>query len=235
MRLLVGLGNPGHKYERTRHNVGFRIAAEAGRKLGIALDQERWDAVVGTGRARGEHLAIVLPQTFMNASGEAVAKAARFWKVDPSAIVVAHDELDLPFGRLQIKVGGGAAGHNGLRSLHQHLGDGYLRVRFGIGKAPPLWEGADWVLAKFTPGEEAQMGELLPRAAEAAMAALLEGPAAAMNKFNRIPKTAERADDGSRGSPAGRSGLGPRRAERESAEHPTPRGGTGGGRSRLPD
>ncbi|TMA20318.1 MAG: aminoacyl-tRNA hydrolase [Deltaproteobacteria bacterium] len=221
MRLLVGLGNPGHKYERTRHNVGFRIAAEAARKLGIALDQERWDAVLGTGRARSEHLAVVLPQTFMNASGESVAKAARFWKTDPSAIVVAHDELDLPFGRIQVKVGGGAAGHNGLRSLHQHLGDGYLRVRFGIGKAPPLWEGADWVLAKFTPEEETQLGELVPQAAEAAVAALLEGPGAAMNKFNRRPAGAdeapERADDGSRGSPA------------------AARGGTGGGRSRPPD
>jgi peptidyl-tRNA hydrolase, PTH1 family len=217
VRLLVGLGNPGPKYERTRHNVGFRIASEAARKLGISLDQERWDAVLGTGRARGEHLAIVLPQTFMNASGEAVAKAARFWKIDPTAIVVAHDELDFAFGRIQVKVGGGAAGHNGLRSLHQHLGDGYLRVRFGIGKAPPPWEGADWVLAKFTPDEEAQLGELVPQAADAAVAALLEGPGAAMNKFNRIPKPAERADDGSRGSPA------------------AARGGTGGGRSRPPD
>jgi PTH1 family peptidyl-tRNA hydrolase len=193
VRLLAGLGNPGHKYERTRHNVGFRIAAEAARKLGVALDQERWDALVGTGRSRGEHFAIVLPQTFMNASGEPVAKAARFWKVDPSGIVVAHDELDLPFGRIQVKVGGGAAGHNGLRSLHQHLGDGYLRVRFGIGKAPPLWEGADWVLAKFTPDEEAQLDELVPQAADAAVAALLEGPGAAMNKFNRRAKTEERA------------------------------------------
>jgi len=217
VRLLVGLGNPGPKYERTRHNVGFRIASEAARKLGISLDQERWDAVLGTGRARGEHLAIVLPQTFMNASGEAVAKAARFWKIDPAAIVVAHDELDFAFGRIQVKVGGGAAGHNGLRSLHQHLGDGYLRVRFGIGKAPPPWEGADWVLAKFTPDEESQLGELVPQAADAAVAALLEGPGAAMNKFNRIPKTAERADDGPRGSPA------------------AVRGGTGGGRSRPPD
>jgi len=190
VRLLAGLGNPGHKYERTRHNVGFRIAAEAARKLGVSLDQERWDAVVGTGRAKGEHVAIVLPQTFMNASGEAVAKAARFWKVDPAAIVVAHDELDLPFGRIQVKVGGGAAGHNGLRSLHQHVGENYLRVRFGIGKAPPLWEGADWVLAKFTPEEETQLDELVPQAADAAVAALLEGPGAAMNKFNRRPKAA---------------------------------------------
>ncbi|HZX65361.1 MAG: aminoacyl-tRNA hydrolase [Myxococcales bacterium] len=190
MRLLVGLGNPGPKYERTRHNVGFRIAVEAARKLGVSLDQERYDAVVGTGRVRGETIGILLPQTYMNASGESVSKAARFWKVDPAEIVVAHDELDFAFGRLQVKVGGGAAGHNGLRSLHQHLGDAYLRVRFGIGKAPPPWEGADWVLAKFTPDEEAQLAELVPEAADAAVTALLEGPGAAMNKFNRRPKQA---------------------------------------------
>jgi PTH1 family peptidyl-tRNA hydrolase len=188
VRLLVGLGNPGHKYERTRHNVGFRIAAEAARKLGVALDQDRFDSLLGTGRVRGEPVGILLPQTYMNASGEAVAKAARFWKVAPSEIVVAHDELDLEFGRLQVKVGGGAAGHNGLRSLHQHVGQGYLRVRFGIGKAPPPWEGADWVLAKFTPEEEIQLDGLVPGAADAAVAALLEGPGAAMNKFNRRPK-----------------------------------------------
>jgi PTH1 family peptidyl-tRNA hydrolase len=191
VRLLVGLGNPGAKYERTRHNVGFHIATEAARKLGVALDQERYDAVLGVGRVRGEPIGIVLPQTYMNASGESVAKAARFWKVGPAEIVVAHDELDFPFGRLQIKVGGGAAGHNGLRSLHQHLGDAYLRVRFGIGKAPPPWEGADWVLAKFTPEEEAQLVDLVPQAADAAVTALLEGPGAAMNKFNRRPKPAE--------------------------------------------
>ena len=188
MRLLVGLGNPGHKYERTRHNVGFRIASEAARKLGVSLDQERFDSVLGMGRVRGEPVGIVLPQTYMNASGEAVAKAARFWKVVPSDIVVAHDELDLEFGRLQIKVGGGAAGHNGLRSLHQHVGEGYLRVRFGIGKAPAPWEGADWVLAKFTVEEEGHLEELVPQAADAAVAALLDGPGAAMNKFNRRPK-----------------------------------------------
>jgi PTH1 family peptidyl-tRNA hydrolase len=188
VRLLVGLGNPGHKYQRTRHNVGFRIAEEAARKLGVAFDQDRYDAVLGTGRVRGEPIAVLLPQTFMNASGESVAKAARFWKVDPSEIVVAHDELDLPFGRLQVKKGGGAAGHNGLRSLHQHLGEDFLRVRFGIGKAPPLWEGADWVLAKFTAEEEQGLETLLGQAADAAVTALVEGPGPAMNRFNRRPK-----------------------------------------------
>ena len=107
MRLLVGLGNPGTKYERTRHNVGFRIAREAAEKLGIALDQNRWHALLGTGRVKGEQIAVMLPQTYMNASGESVGHAVRFWKVEPGALVVAHDELDLELGRIQVKLGGG--------------------------------------------------------------------------------------------------------------------------------
>jgi peptidyl-tRNA hydrolase, PTH1 family len=198
VRLLVGLGNPGAKYERSRHNVGFRVAEEAARKLGLALDQERFQGLLGTGRVRGEQIAILLPQTFMNGSGESVGAAARFWKVPPAEVVVVHDELDLPFGRLQVKQGGGDAGHNGLRSLRQHLGADFLRVRVGIGKAPPQWEGADWVLARFAPEEEAALRELIPQAADAAATALLEGAAAAMNKFNRrekAPSEAKQSDE----------------------------------------
>src|SRR5207253_1531728 len=105
--------------------------------------------------------------------------------------VVVHDELDLPFGRLQVKQGGGDAGHNGLRSLRQHLGPDFLRIRVGIGKAPPQWEGADWVLARFTPEEETALAELVPQAADAAVTALVEGAVPAMNKFNRREKTSQ--------------------------------------------
>ena len=143
MRLLVGLGNPGAKYERTRHNLGFRIAQLAAEKLGMALDQTRWNAVLGTGRVRGEQIAIVLPQTFMNLSGDSVGHAARFWKVDPGDVVVAHDDLDLTLARIQVKVGGGDGGHNGLKSLREHVGTrDFVRVRFGVGRPPAQWEGA---------------------------------------------------------------------------------------------
>ena len=186
MRLLVGLGNPGPKYERTRHNVGFRVAEEAARKLGVALDQMRWNAVVGQGRAGGGPVSVLLPQTYMNASGESVGNAARFWKVEPGSLVVVHDDIDLEFGRCQIKQGGGEGGHNGLKSLRLHLGTpDFVRVRFGVGRPPPEWEGADWVLAKFSSAEEERLLELVPQAAEAAVAALLEGPLLAMNRFNR--------------------------------------------------
>jgi len=201
VRLLVGLGNPGPKYERTRHNIGFRVAEDAARKLGVLLDQTRWNAVLGQGRsgggrdveasgarpgANGTLVAVLLPQTYMNASGESVGHAARFWKVEAGEIVVVHDDMDLEFGRVQVKVGGGDGGHNGLRSLQQHLGTAdYARVRFGVGRPPPAWEGADWVLSKFSSAEEEQLKSIVPQAAEAAVAALVEGPLLAMNRFNR--------------------------------------------------
>lgn len=192
MRLLVGLGNPGPAYERTRHNAGFRVAEDAARKLGVPLDQTRWNAVLGQGRKGGEAVAILLPQTFMNLSGESVRQAARFWKVPPEALVAVHDDMDLEFGRIQVKEGGGDGGHNGLKSLTQHLGtSGYLRVRFGVGRPPPQWEGTDWVLGRFSTQEEAELGELLPLAADAALCALLEGAQPAMNRFNRRGKAAE--------------------------------------------
>ena len=182
MRLLVGLGNPGAKYERTRHNVGFRIAEEAARKLGVALGETRWNAILG----RAGDTAVLLPQSFMNLSGEPTGHAARFWKVAPADIAVVHDDMDLDFGRIQVKQGGGDGGHNGLRSLKQHLGTAeFVRVRFGVGRPPPQWEGADWVLGKFSPDEEAALRDLVPQAADAAVAAVLEGAIPAMNKHNR--------------------------------------------------
>ena len=182
MRLLVGLGNPGPKHQRTRHNVGFRIGEEAARKLDMDLGFEpRWNALVGKAR----DIAVVLPQTFMNVSGQAVSAAARFYKVEEGDVAVVHDEIDLEFGRIQVKRGGGDAGHNGLRSIREQLGGETIRVRFGVGRPPPQWEGADWVLAKFSSREEEELRELVPIAADAAIAALLEGPSVAANRYNR--------------------------------------------------
>lgn len=191
MRLLVGLGNPGPRYERTRHNIGFRVAEDAARKLGATLSMEsRWNALAGKAR----DVAVLLPQGFMNLSGESVGAAARFWKVPAGDIVVVHDEIDLEFGRIQVKQGGGDAGHNGLRSIRQHLGTGEtVRLRFGVGRPPPQWEGADWVLGRFSSEEEQALGALIPQAAEAAVAALLEGPLVAANRYNRRPQKEKEA------------------------------------------
>ncbi|GAC1608444.1 MAG: hypothetical protein NVS4B10_23740 [Myxococcales bacterium] len=132
---------------------------------------------------------MLLPQTFMNLSGESVGQAARFWKVEVGAIVVAHDELDLEFGRLQVKAGGGDGGHNGLKSLRQHLGGGdFLRVRVGVGRPPEQWDAADWVLSKFLPAEEKELEPLVGEAAQAALTAASEGAQVAMNRFNRKAK-----------------------------------------------
>jgi len=193
VRLLVGLGNPGPKYERTRHNIGFRVVEEAARKLGAELGAEsRWNALVG----KVKDAAVLLPQGYMNLSGESVGQAARFWKVPVNEIVVVHDEIDLEFGRLQVKQGGGDAGHNGLRSIRQHLGAGdTVRVRFGVGRPPEQWEGADWVLAKFSSEEEAALKELIPLAADAAVAALREGPLVAANRYNRRPRKASEGSE----------------------------------------
>ncbi len=191
MRLLVGLGNPGLRYERTRHNIGFRVAQDAARKLGATLSMEsRWNALAGKAR----DVAVLLPQGFMNLSGDSVGAAARFWKVAAGDIVVVHDEIDLEFGRIQVKQGGGDAGHNGLRSIRQHLGTGEtVRLRFGVGRPPPQWEGADWVLGRFSSEEEQALAELIPQAAEAAVAALLEGPLVAANRYNRRPQKEKEA------------------------------------------
>ena len=185
MLLLVGLGNPGSKYGRTRHNIGFRVAEQAARELGAPLDSTRWNAVLGLGQVGAGKVAVLLPQTFMNLSGEPVGHAARFWKVEPGGVVVVHDELDLEFGRLQVKIGGGDGGHNGLKSLNQHLGSkDYVRIRFGIGRPPQGWDPSDYVLGRFNGDDENQLDELVPRAAQAAVTALSQGALAAMNQFN---------------------------------------------------
>ncbi len=186
MRLLVGLGNPGGKYERTRHNVGFRVAEEAARACNAALDQGKFSAVLGMGRRGGEQVAILLPQTFMNVSGESVGPAARFWRVDPATVVVVHDDMDLEAGRLQVKVGGGDGGHNGLKSVRAHLGTpDFVRIRLGVGRPPPGWDPADYVLSKFTPSEEDLLQDVIAEAAQAALDAAVEGALFSMNKWNR--------------------------------------------------
>ena len=192
MQLVVGLGNPGAKYARTRHNVGFRATEEVARICGAQLDQSRWDALFGTGRHHRESVMVLHPQTFMNLSGEAVGQAARFFRIAPSALVVIHDELDFELGRISLKIGGGDGGHNGLKSMRQHLGHGdFIRVRVGVGRPPAQWDPADWVLSNFSPEEEAKLegkDGLLSKAAQAALAALDIGPQKAMNRFNIRPE-----------------------------------------------
>jgi peptidyl-tRNA hydrolase, PTH1 family len=182
--LVVGLGNPGRQYERTRHNVGFMVADELARRHDGAW-REKFSGRLAEIRIDGHRVALLQPQTFMNDSGRSVGAAARFFKVEPDAVLVVHDEVDLDPGRLQTRLGGGLAGHNGLRSVAQALGTPeFLRLRIGVGKPErgdprPL---ADYVLSDFETHEDA--GGLVARAATAVETLDAEGLDAAQRQFN---------------------------------------------------
>lgn len=186
MKLLVGLGNPGPEYARSRHNVGFLVADEVARSVGARFTLRKFAAEIAEADSRGERVWIVKPQTYMNHSGESVGPALRYWKLSPQDLVVVHDDLELPPFRVQVKIGGGHGGHNGLRSVNAHVGSpDYARVRVGLGRPPEAVDPADWVLGRFARGEEAEVEEVVRLAGEAAWTAAVDGPVKAMNQFNR--------------------------------------------------
>jgi PTH1 family peptidyl-tRNA hydrolase len=192
LKLLVGLGNPGPDYARTRHNVGFLVADEVARLTGAGFTLRKFGAEVAEAVAGGERFWIVKPQTYMNHSGEAVGAALRFWKLDVAGLVVVHDDLELDSFRVQVKVGGGHAGHNGLKSVNAHVGTPeYARVRVGVGRPPVQVDPADWVLGRFPRSEDREVLEVVERGAAAAMAVVVDGAAKAMNEFNRRKSPAE--------------------------------------------
>jgi PTH1 family peptidyl-tRNA hydrolase len=184
--LLVGLGNPGREYRDNRHNVGFMSLEEIARRAGADLRVRRFQGVCGQGQLGGRKVVLLRPETYMNLSGESVGPAARFFRVPPEDVLVLHDDVDLPFGRLQVKDGGGHGGHNGLKSIVAHLGtNAFRRIRIGVGRPPdsriPV---ADYVLSDFYPEERRALEGVLWLVAEAAEMVLREGVRAAMNRFN---------------------------------------------------
>jgi len=187
VKIVCGLGNPGREYAQHRHNIGFHAVEALGRALRIPLSQEKFDAVLGQGDALGERVLLLMPQTFMNLSGQALAAAARFYKVGPQDVLVIHDELDLPLGRLQLKAGGGSGGHNGLKSIVERWGeDGFARLRLGIGKPEGGRERTvGHVLANFAPDEREPVDQLVQRAVEATQSWIRDGLATSMNRYNR--------------------------------------------------
>jgi PTH1 family peptidyl-tRNA hydrolase len=192
LKLLVGLGNPGPEYARTRHNVGFLVADEVARLTGAGFTLRKFGAEVAEAVAGGERFWIVKPQTYMNHSGEAVGAAMRFWKATAADLVVVHDDLELDPFRVQVKVGGGHGGHNGLKSVNAHVGTpDYARVRVGVGRPPALVDPADWVLGRFSRAEDREVLDVVERGAAAARMVLLDGAAKAMNEFNRRKSPAE--------------------------------------------
>jgi PTH1 family peptidyl-tRNA hydrolase len=192
LKLLVGLGNPGPEYARTRHNVGFLVADEVARMVGAGFTLRRFGAEIAEAAAGGERFWIVKPQSYMNHSGEAVGAAMRFWKLSPADVVVAHDDLELEAFRVQVKVGGGHGGHNGLKSVNAHVGSpDYARVRVGVGRPPAQVDPADWVLGRFPRAEDGQVVDVVERGAAAARMVVVDGAAKAMNEFNRRKNPAE--------------------------------------------
>lgn len=189
MKLLVGLGNPGQQYARTRHSVGFRVIDHLAERHGIRIAREKFESLVGegtlqsgAGRAR---VVLLKPLTFMNLSGSALQAAAHFYRVRPEDTIVVHDDMDLPFGKLRIRERGGDSGQRGVRSIVESLGEErFVRLRFGIGRPQTEMDPADYVLQSFPAEEEDHLPEILDRAADALETIVFEGPIAAMNRFN---------------------------------------------------
>ncbi|MDJ0427600.1 aminoacyl-tRNA hydrolase [Rhodococcus fascians] len=184
--LIVGLGNPGPQYDKTRHNVGFMVAdALAGRVGSSFSSHKKSNSDIVQARLEGRSVVVAKPRTFMNLSGQPVAALARFFSVDPANIVVVHDELDIDFGALRLKLGGGEGGHNGLRSISQHLGTkDYLRVRVGVGRPPGRMDPASFVLKPFSTPERKDLGVVIEEAADAAELLLKVGLEAAQNRVH---------------------------------------------------
>ncbi|GAB3450303.1 aminoacyl-tRNA hydrolase [Streptomonospora sediminis] len=183
--LVVGLGNPGPGYAGNRHNVGFMVAETLAGRAGQRFKAHKTRAETAEARIQGVPAVLAKPRSYMNLSGGPVSGLSRFYKVPLERILVIHDELDIPFGVLRLKRGGGAGGHNGLRSLTQSLTDpGYLRVRVGVGRPPGRMDPAAYVLKDFSAAERKDLGAVVERAADAVEAVLTEGLEKAQNTFH---------------------------------------------------
>ncbi len=184
--LLVGLGNPGDKYDNTRHNVGFAAIDQLAEELRVPVQKLKYRALTQTVELGGAKVLLMKPITYMNLSGEAVGEAARFFKIPADHVLVLSDDVSLPVGKLRIRKGGSAGGHNGLKSIIQHLGtDQFPRVKIGVGEKPhPDYDMADWVLGKFTGEDLKTISQAIQRAGKAAECYIHDGPDQAMNRFN---------------------------------------------------
>ena len=196
--LVVFLGNPGPKYECTRHNAGFMAADAFAKKHGLDLTRARFRALTATCRIGDETALLMKPQTYMNLSGEAVGQAARFYKIPPERILVVSDDISLPVGALRIRPGGSAGGHNGLKNIISVLGtEAFPRIRMGVGAPPhPEYEMMDWVLSAFHDQDAVDMADAASRAADAVECYIGQGAEKAMNRFSqKKPKAREASGD----------------------------------------
>ena len=184
--MLVCLGNPGDQYENTRHNVGFMVADQLGERYRLPIQKLKFKALTNVFTISGEKVLVMKPVTYMNLSGEAVRQAADFYKVPPDHVLVVLDDTALAVGKLRVRRGGSAGGHNGLKSIIQHLGtDQFPRLRVGVGEKPhPDYDLADWVLGRFTGEDKKAIDAAVKRAADGVECILKDGLEQGMNRFN---------------------------------------------------
>lgn len=186
--LIVGLGNPGREYERTRHNVGWRTAELLAKEAGVRIDRVKFRGLARAAELAGQRVLLLKPETYMNNSGEAVQLAAMFYKLPISHILVISDDISLPVGKIRVRAEGSAGGHNGLKSVISHLGSqDFPRIKIGVGAKPhPDYDLADWVLSGFTPEEEKALAPALEHAAAAAQELIRNGVQSAASKYNGL-------------------------------------------------
>lgn len=192
MKIIVGLGNPGALYEGSRHNIGFMVVDRLSAGNHILISTKRFKTLLGRGRINDQEITLIKPMTLMNRSGEAVQKALHYFHSGPEDLIVIHDDLDLPLGRLRFRLRGGDGGHRGVRSIIESLGSHtFLRLKVGIGRPPGRMEPAEYVLNRFDRLEQPNLVRAIDQAAEAIEVAISDGVQTAMNRFQKKNKTEE--------------------------------------------
>lgn len=185
MKLIIGLGNPGEKYDQTRHNIGFRVIDECSNRLGINVNQTKFKSMFGYEVVQGEKLCLLKPLTYMNLSGEAVRPFIDYYKISVEDIVVVYDDLDLPPGKIRLRQKGGHGGHNGIKSLIAHLGtEKFKRIRVGVGRPPIGIQVSNYVLGTFSPEEKPLVSEAVVNSTDACETWLKEDFLKVMNRYN---------------------------------------------------
>ena len=183
--LVVGLGNPGREYRETRHNIGFMVIDRLGEITDVKLTKVQGKAIIGVGKYKDNKIILAKPQTYMNLSGQAVTSLMHFYKVEPVHLIVAHDDVDLPFGQIRMRPGGGSAGQKGVGSIIEKLGSqDFARLRMGVGRPPGQMDAAAFVLQRFGQTDLEFLPEFINRGAEAVVSFMVDGLDNAMNRFN---------------------------------------------------
>ncbi|WP_409303644.1 aminoacyl-tRNA hydrolase [Peribacillus sp. SCS-155] len=186
MKIIIGLGNPGRQYEKTRHNIGFEVIDALSDKWNIQLDQAKHKGIYGTGVKNGEKILLLKPLTYMNLSGESIAEVMNFYKADLQDIVLLYDDLDLPVGKIRLRQKGSAGGHNGIKSAIAHLGSQeFNRIRIGIGRPAGRMPVTDYVLGRFTQEEWNEMGKVIEKTVDACDDWIQRPFLQVMNDFNK--------------------------------------------------